>query len=77
MNIRQVKKEVARISENWGYKNLYAVTRINKNKIEIRTELTSYDNCGGRDLQKGLEALENGWICENMGGCVYILYRPL
>ena len=77
MDIRKIKKVVARISEIWGYKNLYAVTRLDKNRVEIRTELSSYDKCGGNQLSRELEGLESGLICENQGGCIYILYRPI
>jgi len=77
MDIRKIKKVVAKVSEDFGYKNLFAVTRLDRNRVEIRTELSSYDNCGGNQLSRELEGLEPGLICENQGGCIYILYKPL
>ncbi len=75
MDIRKVKKAVAKISEDYGVKDLFCVERQGRNKIEIRTELPSY--AGGNELSREVEKIEPGWICENQGGCVYILYRPL
>ena len=75
MKIKEVERIGKKISKIYGVENYFKVTRINKNKIEIRSELPSYE--GGNRLSRELEGLEQGWICENCGGCVYILYRPL
>lgn len=71
----RIKRITKRISKIYGVENFFKVTRLDKNKIEIRTELPSYE--GGFELQKDLEQTFKNWICENAGGCVYILYRPL
>lgn len=75
MRIDKIKRIVKRISQIYGVENYFVVTRINKNKIEIRTELPSYE--GGLDLQRAVVKGEPEWICENIGGCIYVLYRPL
>ena len=74
MNIRTVK----RIANKWNqiYNGMDAiVTRLDKNKIEIRSELTSYE--GGNEMSFEISETYPEWICENQGGCIYILYRPL
>jgi len=75
MDIRKIKSIVKRISKIYGVENFYKVSRTGKDKFEIRTELPSYE--GGEDMSRELEALKPGYICENLGGCVYCLYRPL
>lgn len=75
MKIKEVERVAKRVSKKYGVENCYVVTRINRNKILIRTELPSYE--GGYELSRKLEKLEQGWICENDGGCVYTLYKPL
>ena len=72
--IRRIKSVVKRVSKIYGVENYYCVTRIAKNKIEIRTELPSYE--GGNELSNKLESIYKGWICENLGGCVYMFYLP-
>lgn len=73
--LREIKRITKRISKIYGVENYFVVTKLDKNRVEIRTELPSYE--GGFILQRELEKKFNGFICENNGGCVYILYRPL
>ena len=75
MDIRKIKRITKRISKIYGVENFFRVTRINKNRVEIRTELPSYE--GGNQLSRELEGLEQGLICEHQGGCIYVLYKPL
>lgn len=75
MRIDKIKRIVKRISKNYGVENCFVVERLGRGKIEIRTELPSYE--GGNELSRELEQEFTGWICENIGGCVYVLYRPL
>ncbi len=69
----RVRQIADKISINFGVPEPI-VTRLGNNKIELRTELPSYE--GGYELQNELEALDSNWICENYGGCIYIFYRP-
>jgi hypothetical protein len=64
-----------KISKIYGVENFFKVEKLSNNKFEIRTELPSYE--GGQQLSEALQAKFKGWICENQGGCVYILYKPL
>lgn len=73
MRTDKIKRIVKRISKIYGVENYFRVTRLDKNRVEIRTELPSYE--GGNQLSRELEGLEPGLICENQGGCVYILYK--
>ena len=75
MKTEKIKRIVKKISKIYGVENYFTVTRLNKNKIELRTELPYSD--GGRQLSQELEKEFIGWICENCGGCVYVLYRPI
>ena len=69
----QIRKIANKISKDFSVPNP-VITRVADWKIELRTELPSYD--GGWVLQTELEAQFPGWICENAGGCVYYLYKP-
>ena len=75
MKTEKIKRIVKKISKIYGVENYFIVTKLNKNKIELRTELSSYD--GGSQLSQELEKEFIGWICEDCGGCVYVLYRPV
>jgi len=75
MDIKKVKRIVKRVSKIYGVEDYFRVERRGRAKFEIRTELPSYE--GGDRMSRELEALEPGYICENEGGCVYCLYRPL
>jgi len=74
--MRKIIETITRtISKIYGVEKYFAVTKLSNNKFEIRTELPSYE--GGNELSARLEKKFKGWICENQGGCVYILYKPL
>ena len=63
------------ISKRYGVEGYLVVTKLDKDKIEIRTELPSYE--GGFELQEAIQKYYPDVIVENQGGCVYIAYRPI
>lgn len=75
MRIDKIKNITKKVSKKYGFENYFVVTKLNKNKIEIRTELPSYE--GGFELQEAITKYYPDVIVENQGGCVYIAYKPI
>jgi len=74
MRTDKIRAIAKKISKKYGFENFVFVERIAKNKIQIRTELPSYE--GGYELQEAIQKFYSDVIVENQGGCVYIAYIP-
>ena len=72
MRTDKILKIAKMISKRYGFENYVDVERLDKNRIEIRTELPSYE--GGDELRKEITKYYPTAIVENQGGCVYIAY---
>lgn len=75
MRVDKIKSITKKISKKYGFENYFVVNKLEKNKIEIRTELPSYE--GGFELQNAISKYYPDVIVENQGGCVYIAYKPI
>ena len=74
MRTDKIKSIAKKISKKYGFENFVIVEKLEKNKIEIRTELTSYE--GGFELVEAIAKVYPDVIVENQGGCIYIAYIP-
>ena len=74
MRTDKIRTIAKKISKKYGFENFVCVERLAKNKIEIRTELPSYE--GGFELQEAITEFYPDVIVDNQGGCVYIAYIP-
>ena len=74
MRTQKAKAITSQISNKYGMQGQFVFTKLDRNTLEIRTELPSYE--GGLELQEKLEESYPNYIAENQGGCVYLLYRP-
>jgi len=74
---KQIEKIAKKISNRWGMPEPVVENKIGKcgdKQVEIRSELTLGE--GGIELQDTISKLDNSYICEAEGGCVYTVYQP-
>ncbi len=80
MKIDKILEIAHAVSRKYGMVNsttdepLVTLTKLNDNKVEIRTELALEE--GGREMSEAIQRAYPGWICEAQGGCVYVVYKP-
>lgn len=77
MKTKAIKKIADAVSKKYFMPLPIVENIINKNgdpQVEIRSELTQDE--GGSELYRRIEKLDNSYICEYQGGCVYIVYQP-
>ena len=72
MKLKQIEKIANQVSKKYGMP-APIVSKITNGQVEIRSELTSYE--GGDELSDRISKLDDSYICENQGGCVYIVYK--
>ena len=78
MKTKQIEKIAKRISKQYGMPEPIVENIIGQSgdkQVEIRSELTSYE--GGNELSEAISKLDENYICENQGGCVYVVYSPV
>jgi len=74
MEIRIIKAIAKKVSKKYSAPEPI-VERVNRYKIEIRSELTLLE--GGNELATLIEERYPQWLCEPYGGCIYYVYKPL